>query len=350
MKLPGKLQSMTAYTPVTGNYTVRLDANESFLPMPNRLGDRMAETLAQVPLHRYPDPEAAGVRRLAADLFGLNMEQIIAGNGSDELIGLIMAALVPHGGRVLLTDPDFSMYRFYAELHELACTAIGKPDRRPDVDAVLREAARQSPDLVIFSNPSNPSGLGASQKDVMRLLDGVDCPVVVDEAYMEFWDQSLIPDIPQYENLLILKTCSKAFGLAGLRLGFALGGPELIGALQKVRSPYNVNALTQAVGEVVLSEPAYLKDCVDTIKEATASMLDGLRDLTSQTGGRISVLPTETNFVLLKTPGAANLFDGLRNRGILVRQLGPELLRITAGSPEDQAILFAALEDILTNG
>ena len=347
MKLPEKLQSMTAYTPVTGDYPVRLDANESFLPPPDWLRAEIMDSMDRVALHRYPDPLATGVRRLAADLYGVREEQIVAGNGSDELIGLIMASLVPRGGRVLLTDPDFSMYRFYAELYELDCISTGKPNRRPDVDAALREAARRPPDLVIFSNPCNPTGLGAPREEVIRLLRGVDCPVVVDEAYMDFWDQSVMEELPNYENLVILKTCSKACGLAGLRLGFAVAGREITEALFKTKSPYNVNALTQAVGEAVLSHPEYLRDCAQKIKDAARTLLQRLQGIAGQTDGRLTALPTETNFVLVQTPDAGNIFEGLRARGILIRKLSPELLRVTAGSVEEQAALIAALEEIV---
>jgi len=338
---------MTPYTPVTGNYPVRLDANESFMTPPYWLRREIADALSRVPLHRYPDPLALGVREKASSLYGIQSEQVIAGNGSDELIGLIMAALVPRGGRVLLTDPDFSMYQFYAELYELDCRAVGKIGRRPDIDAVLREAEQWHPDLVIFSNPCNPTGLGAPRGEVIRLLKGVTCPVVVDEAYMDFWDQSVMEDLPNFENLVILKTCSKACGLAGLRLGFAMAGPEIMDALFKTKSPYNVNALTQAAGEVVLSHPRYLRNCAEKIKDVTQALFDKLQAIAGRVGGALTVLSTETNFVLLQTPDAAGIFEGLRTRGILVRQLDGDLLRVTAGSGAEQTALFGALEEIL---
>ena len=348
MNLPEKLRTMTAYEPVIGNYAVRLDANESFLPLPDWLQRDILSAVEQTPLHRYPDPWATGVRQLAAERFGVDAALIVAGNGSDELIGLIMASMAPRCGRVLLTDPDFSMYRFYAELFELTCHATGKIGRRPDVDAALREAERRPPDLVILSNPCNPTGLGAPRAEILRLVGGVDCPVVVDEAYMDFWDQSIIDQIPKYENLLILKTCSKAIGLAGLRLGFALAGPEIIGALQKTKSPYNVNVLTQAIGETVLSHPDYLRDCENAVKTATAALFKELCSFAAQTDGRIAVLPTQTNFVLLQTKDAQYIYESLRNRGVLIRKLSDDMLRVTAGSASEQKALFSALEEFYT--
>ncbi|MCL2747204.1 MAG: histidinol-phosphate aminotransferase family protein [Oscillospiraceae bacterium] len=347
MKLPDKFAAITPYTPVTGDYAVRLDANESFLPLPDWLLREIHGTWARLPLHRYPDPLATAVRQRAASLYGVDADQVVAGNGSDELIALIMSTFTPRKGRVLLTDPDFSMYRFYADLYELGCRAIGKPDRRPDIDAVLRSAEEEPPDLVIFSNPCNPAGLGAPRQEVLRLLDAVSCPVVVDEAYMDFWDQSVIDCIPQYGNLIVLKTCSKAVGLAGLRLGFAIAQRGIAGALLKIKSPYNVNALTQAAGEVVLSHPVYLRNCAARIKSATLSLQGSLRALAAQTGGWLGVLPTETNFVLLQTPEAGSIFSSLCRRGILIRKLGPTLLRVTAGSISEQAALLQALEEIV---
>ncbi|MDR3207225.1 MAG: histidinol-phosphate aminotransferase family protein [Oscillospiraceae bacterium] len=344
MNLPEKLSRMTAYEPVRGDYPVRLDANESFLETPPWLRDAVAAAVAQVPLHRYPDPTASGVRRLAARLYGVDAAHITAGSGSDELIALSMAALVPRGGRVLLTDPDFSMYRVYAGLYELDCFAVGKAGRRVEIDAVLAEAKRIQPHLIIFSNPCNPTGLGVTRPEALRLADGADCPVAVDEAYMDFWDQSLIGDLPGRDNLLILKTCSKAYGLAGLRLGFALAGPDITAALQKSRSPYNVSALTQAAGEAALSHPDYLADCAARLREAAAALYQALSALSARSNGAFRALPTETNFVLLETPNAPKIYESLRAQGILIRLLNNTLLRVTAGTPEEQRALLAGLE------
>jgi histidinol-phosphate aminotransferase len=160
---------------------------------------------------------------------------------------------------------------------------------------------------------------------------------------MDFWDQSLTEALGAHDNLIILKTCSKAYGLAGLRLGFALAGADITAALQKSRSPYNVSALTQAAGEIALSRPDYLADCAARIRAAAAALYKGLAALADSSGGAFRALPTETNFVLMETPRARALYDGLRERGILLRLLGDGLLRVTAGKPSEQAALLEAL-------
>ncbi len=346
MKLPGKLTHMKPYRPDEGDCPVRLDANESFLPPPQEMRAEINSALLDVELHRYPDSAAARVCRLASSLYGVRDSQIVAGNGSDELIGLVMSTFVPRGGRVLISDPDFSMYRFYAELLEIQCTALGQADRRHDVEALCAEAARLSPDLIVFSNPCNPSGLGVAREQVQYLLSHVDIPVVVDEAYMDFWNQSILPALDQFENAIVLKTCSKAFGLAGLRLGFSLSSETLADALKKTKSPYNVNALTQAAAAAVLSKPDYLRACAQRIKSATEALYGGLREVAARSGGRLAALPTETNFSLLRCDDAPVWFEALKDRGVLVRLLGPTLLRVTAGADTELSSLLAALDDI----
>ncbi len=343
MMLPEKLRRMKPYNPDMGAYPVRLDANESFLPVPEALRGDIDAALRAVALHRYPDPLASGVRRLASRLYGVEESCLVAGNGSDELIGLIMTAFAPRGGRVLISEPDFSMYRFYAELLELDCVSLGKVGRRPDADAFCAELKSAQPDLIIFSNPCNPTGLGAPREEVRKLLVAARCPVVVDEAYMDFWDQSILPELDGYPNAIVLKTCSKAYGLAGLRLGFAIAGEAVAEALRMTKSPYNVNALTQAAGEVVLARPDYLRDCTRRIRAAAAALLEDLRAIERRADGLLTVLPTETNFVLVQTDYAVELHEALKAKGILVRKLSARLLRVTAGSEAEQAALTAEL-------
>ncbi len=347
MKWPEKLSRMEAYKASSGDFPVRLDANESFLTPPSWLLEELRATASKVQLNRYPDPMALELCRVAARYYGVGSENIVAGNGSDELIALIMASFVPQGGRVLISRPDFSMYQFYAGLYEFICVPVGKEERRAEPEAFVRALRETSADLVIFSNPCNPTGLGITRDEVERVLQAADCLVVVDEAYMDFWDQSVRDKISQCENLLILKTASKAVGLAAIRLGFALGPPPLIQALQKTKSPFNVGALTQAVGATVYRHADYLRDCVLTIRASAKLLFDQLMAVTAGRNG-VFVHATNTNFVLLETPEATRIYESLKAKGILIRQVAPELLRITAGSFEESARLLSALVEILS--
>lgn len=328
---PEKLRNQTPYIPGPV-CPVRLDANESFLTPPPELWDRVQKALAATAPNRYPDPLALETCRLAAELYGVELEQVVAGNGSDELISLILGALLPHGGKILLNDPDFSMYRFYAGLYELQCVSIEDFADPP------------AGDLLILSNPCNPTGQGLDRKTVENLLVKSNTFTVIDEAYMDFWDQSVMHLIGKIKNLVVLKTCSKSFGMAGFRLGFALCHKEVADMLRIVKSPFNVNAFTQSAATVFLSEPEYLRSCAESIKASKDSLYALLSDWSRLKPG-YTVTATYTNFVLLHCPDAPVLHKSLLAQGVAVRLLPSNLLRITAGSPDDHKMLLTALND-----
>lgn len=343
MKLPVKLKHLTPYTPDTNEYDIRLDANESFIEPPSWLADKIAGAVAEVKFNRYPDPAAAKVCEAAARLYGVQPECCVAGNGSDELISVIISALLPRGGRVVIAEPDFSMYRFYSELCEVSCLATDRDRGFPSVDSLLEASAEA--DMLIFSNPCNPTGQGMSAPDVRRLLDGAECLVAVDEAYMDFWDQSVADEVQTRENLIVLRTCSKAVGMAGVRLGFALAGEQTARLLRTVKSPYNVSALAQAAGLAVLEERGYLEECARLIVESKENLRRGLDELLADREGG-EVIGTVTNFVLVRLPDAAAAHEALQSAGISVRHING-MLRITAGSADENSCLLEALGEVL---
>lgn len=341
--LAPKAASLTPYDPIAGDYPIRLDANESFLlPTPSDR-ERMAVSAASAALNRYPDPLATAPCEAFAALYGVSPSLVTAGNGSDELISVILSTFLQKGETVLTLSPDFSMYRFYTGITENPCVVLEKgADLRIDVDRVLSAIAREGARLCIFSNPCNPTSLGLPREEVRRLLRGTDALVVVDEAYMDFYDQSLLPEAASYDNLIVLRTCSKALGLAGLRLGFAVCNERLTGILRAAKSPYNVNAVTQAMATVVLQNPTYRETYVPQLLRSRRELLTGLRALHVGT-----VFESDTNFVLWELPQANRVFEKLKEAGIVVRLFPENRLRVTAGAPEENAALLRALPTIL---
>ena len=340
MKTPVKLKTLTPYVPDTNVYAVRLDANESFIEPPGWLAEKIGKALASVRLNRYPDPIASEVCAAAAQLYGVPPGCCVAGNGSDELISVIISSLLPRGGKVVIAEPDFSMYRFYSELCEVSCLSEDRESGYPSLSRLLEASANA--DMLIFSNPCNPTGQGIGYKEMIRLLDGAPCLTVIDEAYMDFWDQSVVREIATRENLIVLRTCSKAFGLAGIRLGFAFACESIATMLRTVKSPYNVSSLAQAAGLAVLKEAGYIRDCTERIKESKASLFEGLKKLLAGREG-CSVIETVTNFALISLPDAASVHKALQKAGVSVRLIGG-MLRVTAGSPEENGEFLKALE------
>ncbi|MDR0324596.1 MAG: histidinol-phosphate aminotransferase family protein [Oscillospiraceae bacterium] len=342
MNLPEKLAAFKPYPAMTGAPPVRLDGNESCFCIPQDMRDEIAEAVRHIDLHRYPDPYAAEVCASAERFWGAPEGSAVAGNGSDELISIALGALLPRGGKLLVCDPDFTMYRFYAALYELDCIGLDRFSGVPDTGEIIQKG--KNTDAVILSNPCNPTGQALPLEDVLRVVEALDCPVLLDEAYMDFWDggkHSVLPYIKRYKHLIVLKTCSKNLALAGIRLGFAFAGEELASLLRSVKSPYNVSALAQAAGAVLLQRPEWIHENTARLMEAKDRLYKRLsgwaRDIESA-----SVTDTVANFVLLTLPDAEEWHTYLQSQGISVRLAGGAL-RITAGTEAEEDALLAAL-------
>lgn len=346
--LPEKLRRFGAYEVTPPVCEVKLDANESFLTLPAPLKEKMMQAVAGVALNRYPDPMAGKACAAFAALYGVRPEMVTAGNGSDELIGVVISALLEQGKRAMVVTPDFSMYKFYCDLAEITCEQYEKSAELAfDPDDIIRAARERAVDLLIFSNPCNPTGQGLTREQVRRIVRAVDALVVLDEAYMDFWDQSLIAEAAAYPNLIVLKTCSKCIGLAALRMGFAIANQTLTDALRKAKSPYNVNALTQAAAAAILKERDFLANCREQILLSRQTLVQGLDDLARAYPGLIHPYPTVTNFVLLATPKADALYQYLKAHGVLIRKLGETLLRVSCGGERENTIFLTRFEQAL---
>ncbi len=325
---------------------VKLDANESFVSLPQHLRAKLAQIAATADYNRYPDPLSGSATGAYAEYIGVPAENIVAGNGSDELISLVESALMTGGDCLLCASPDFSMYKFYSGLAELKFAELAKSDDFSiDADALAAEAEKTGAKAVMFSNPCSPTGLGISREEVLRLVSDTSRLWIVDEAYMDFWDQSIADAAVSLPNVIVLRTCSKAFGLAALRLGFAISNAELTQALIKAKSPANVNYLTCEMAAAVISDREYITSAVAEIRASAAFLEAELRRLGEACG--FETVKTVANFVFAvpKIQGdGAKIQEFLRQKGILVRKLGDNL-RITAGSKDENLALVTALKD-----
>ncbi|HIY26128.1 MAG TPA: histidinol-phosphate aminotransferase family protein [Candidatus Acutalibacter pullistercoris] len=340
-QLNEKIKDLKPYDPIQGSYRVRLDANESFLPLPQALVEEAKAAVERTAFNRYPDPAARELCQAFAACYGVQPQQVVAGNGSDELITVLFEAFLEKGDAFATVEPDFSMYAFNGHLHEARHVAIPKgKDLRLDVEAVAAACQREQVKLLIFSNPCNPTSLVCGREVMRKLIDSLpDTLVVLDEAYMDFSDQSLLGEVEDHPNLLVLRTCSKAFGMAALRLGFAVCGKTLAGALRAVKSPYNVNSLSQAVGTAVLRRKGELDRALETILRSRDQLYAGLRELGEKYPGRFRLLPGETNFAALEMENGPELLGYLARQGVAIRYTGG-LVRITCGAPEENKIVL----------
>jgi histidinol-phosphate aminotransferase len=304
---------------------------------------------AALELNRYPDPEAAALRELLAARCGWPREGLLLGNGSDDLIVLLLTACGGPGATLLVPTPTFSMYRHSAvalgwQVEEVPLT----PSFALDEAALVERARAVRPRLSIFASPNNPTGNCFDTAVLERYLRAAGGVVVIDEAYHDFCGRSLAPLLERHRNLVVLQTLSK-IGLAALRLGILLADPRLAAELNKVRLPYNVGGFSQVAACAALEQPEYLRSQIDTILGERRRLAAALERLPG-----VTVFPSDANFLLLRTERPSrDLFEALRTRGVLVRDLGgaPGLLerclRVTVGTPAENDAFLAAAAGIL---
>lgn len=339
------VRALTRYPVAHVEGWIKLDAMENPYPVPDAARQPLAVALAAVPINRYPDGDAHGCRLALREGLGLDERfGIMLGNGSDELIQIVTAAVAAPGAVVLAPEPSFVMYRRNA----IAAHAryVGVPlqaDFRLDADAMLRAIERERPALVWLAYPNNPTGNLFDAADVERIVGAAPGLVAIDEAYYAFADASFLPRVLEFPNVIVVRTVSK-IGMAGLRLGYAIGHPNWIDELEKIRPPYNVNSFTQAAVPVLLGHgDAFAQQALAICRER--QRVD--RALAALPGVR--TFATQTNFVLARVPDAAAWFATLRDARILVKNLDgwhPLLagcLRITVGTPAENDALLGAL-------
>jgi histidinol-phosphate aminotransferase len=272
---------------------------------------------------------------------------LIVGNGSDELIQIITSALARPGAVMLAPEPSFVMYRMNALYAGMRFVGVPlRADFALDTEAMLAAIERHQPALVFLAYPNNPTGNLFAAEDVERIVRSTPGLVVVDEAYYAFADASFLSRVADLPNLLVLRTVSK-IGMAGLRLGYAVAAAEWIAELDKVRQPYNLNALTQAVAPVLLAEKVLLDEQAALIRGERARLEARLGGLPG-----VRLFPTQTNFVLVRVADAPRGFETLRAARILIKNLHgwhpllEHCLRITVGTPQENDALLAVLESL----
>ena len=345
-QLNDKVKNLTPYEPISGTYEIRLDANESFLTFPENIENEMIEALKNSALNRYPDPNATKLVEVFSKYFVVNPECVTAGNGSDEIISVIMNAFLQKGDKILTLEPDFSMYRFYAEIAECESVKYQKDNNLDvNIDEVIALANSESVRIVIFSNPCNPTSRIVTKDDIRKLINNTDALVVLDEAYMDFAeDESLLGEFEKYDNLIILKTCSKALGCAALRLGFAVANKTLTNVIRAVKSPYNVNSVSQALGEVLFSHPDYIDNCIETVVNSRKELYSAILEIKSDKIEK--VYETHTNFVFMKVKNAKQVFEKMKENSIIIRNMG-DYLRITAGTKYENEKMLETFKKVL---
>jgi histidinol-phosphate aminotransferase len=343
------VRAISAYHVPAAAGFIKLDAMENPFGLPATLAHELGARLAQVALNRYPPSEPQVFKAKLAHAIGLPAGmQLLLGNGSDELIHLMIQACAKPGASVLSPWPSFVMYEMSARFD--GCRFIGVPLRSNfelDAEAMLAAIARDRPAVIFIAWPNNPTGNLFDRTAVTAVLDAAPGLVVIDEAYLPFAQDTWMPQLLSRPNLLVLRTLSK-LGLAGIRLGYLAGDPAWIEQFDKVRPPYNVNVLTLATAEFMLDQLPLLDEQAAIIRAQRARVLASLRAIAG-----VTAFDSAANFILFRVADADGVFARLKERGILIKNvahLHPLLagcLRTTVGTPAENDAFIDALKTSL---
>jgi histidinol-phosphate aminotransferase len=334
-----EIRALSAYAVAkSGPAWVKLDAMENPYPLPDTVKARLSAALARVAINRYPDASGEGAKGALRSALGIPEDSgLLLGNGSDELIQIIVSAVAKPGAVVLAPDPSFVMYRMDALYASTRFVGVPlNPDFSLDRDAILVAIERESPAVIFLAYPNNPTGNLFADADVEAIIEASPGLVVVDEAYYAFADESFLARVPQRPNLLVLRTLSKV-GMAGIRLGYAVAAPAWIAELNKVRQPYNVSALTQAAIEALLFKTDWIAEQAAAIRAERIRLESALARLPD-----VRVYTTQTNFVLVRMNARRILVKNLHGWHPLLANC----LRMTVGKPEENDLLLAALAEL----
>ena len=329
-----------------GGAMIRLDCNESPFDLPPAIKEAAVARIRSLSFNRYPDVAASAVaERLAASL-GVRPAQIVLGHGLDEVILMLLLAFGA-GKRAIIPVPGFGGYRHSAAVTGVEIVGVPLlPWLDINLDRILDEAKRE-PGLVFVCDPHNPTGRPAPEGAIERILEETRSLVVVDEAYWEFSGRTCVPLLKKYDRLIVLRTFSKALGLAGIRLGYAVSSEDLAARLSSVKQPYNVSSLSLAVAEAVLDDTGFVRETVSRVVSERERLSWAFLAVPG-----VVPFPSSANFILIKTPRPENeICDALRKEGIYVRVFPGEPLlsgciRVTVGKPDENDAFLRALSHL----
>lgn len=341
------ITAMTGYVPgeqPRGGKLIKLNTNENPYPCSPKVRAAIGHAI-QAGLQKYPDPTALGFRQRAGELLGVEADWILCGNGSDDILTIITRALVAEGDLIRYPNPSYVLYKTLAEIQGASCEVINfEPDwSLGDAFAAPAENLK----LVYLANPNSPSGTVIPPAEVAKIADALPCPLLVDEAYADFADSNCLDLVAQNEKIMVSRTLSKSYALAGLRFGFLVAQPHLIEQFAKVKDSYNCDALSIAGATAAIDDREWFERTRAAILDSRTKLQDGLTQL-----GFVCI-PSQANFVWCTHPAhdAEQLYQQLNESGVLVRYMNyPNWqagLRITVGTDEQTDAFLAILSGLL---
>jgi len=350
------LRELKPYDPHEVPYKIKLNANENPYGLPEEIIEEILRKAKNLEYSRYPNANSVKLSEAVSSFWGLSRDNIVIGNGSDELIDYLIKAFSEKGRSIITTAPSFAMYKIYSIVNgsNFVQIPLSQDNFSLNEDEVLEEAKKEDSSMVFIAYPNAPTGNYFAEDKITKIIEESGCLVVVDEAYFEFGEKTFVPLISQYDNLVILRTFSKAYSLAGLRVGYLLSNLEIINEIRKVKSPFNVNTFSQLAAQVVFENKEILKESIKKIVEERERLTNKINELPS-----FKAHPSRTNFVLAEVGSKEDtdlVYNKLLKQGILVQIVSDPLfstsryfLRITVGNKEENDILIKGLENVSKN-
>ena len=342
-----EVAQLTAYPETALPCLVKMDANENEWELPPGVKSSIVKDVQGFHFHRYPDSDGTRLRKMLEEYTGIPSGNLLVGSGSDELIRYVVDTFVGPGDRVVIPVPTFSIYGFFVNLAGGTVVNVGpEEDLRVDTGKVASAAAAKKAKVVFLCSPNNPTGEVLSAEGIERVVKKSTGIVVVDEAYYEFCGRTVIDRIKKFQNLIVLRTLSKAAALAGLRVGYLAADCAIMKYLNRVKVPYNVSSFSQQAALRVLENRQAMDRRLDSFRAARDEFM---KDLIRIEG--ITVFPTGANFVLLRMDNAHGVWKGLFEKGILVRKFGEgaleNCLRVTICPQRQNRAFIKELKRIL---
>jgi histidinol-phosphate aminotransferase len=344
------INTLNAYKVDSPQYEIIVNANENPYDFPMILKRQFCDAICNTDLNRYPEACFPELLEALETYTGVPKEGIICGSGSDEIIAMINQSFIDPGDVIISHSPSFAMYDIWSTIANAKHIQVKDLDHHiPDIDTMIKKACDNNAKLLYICNPNNPTGYIFPQKDIIKILNAVPSIVILDEAYIEFWGESGVNLLTNYPNLLILRTFSKAFGLAGIRCGYALGNKELIDILYKVKGPYNLNVLTQTLVIIALNNKDVILKNIEIIKSEREKAMELLSEMNAFT-----LYPSGSNFIYFESDQAFELYEALLANNILIKHFNTTdsqsgSIRFSIGKPEENQKILEIIKKVVYN-
>ena len=343
------LDEMPSYDGVERNYRIKVNANESTMNLPPLVEERVINRLYHVAFNRYPNEEYYSLVEQIARNFSVKEEQILIGGGSSEIIEKVFHTFGGDGHKAVYPVPSFSMYKIYAKAAESQAVPFELDKKFDiDVDKFIETVNDNRADLAVICNPNNPTGNALSVDDVEKIAKSIDCAFLIDEAYVEFYGRSSFKLVAKYPNVIVARTFSKAYGLAGARVGYSIASAEVTKMINKSFMPYHMNTLSLATADIVYQMRDEFTPRIQMTVAERKRMFERLKKIPA-----LEVFPSHTNFILIRHEKAEQLKNYLESVDIGIRYFSPtaqglkNCLRISIGTREENDEVFKVISDWL---